>query len=403
MNWAARGRKFLGISALLAGSTLFALLLCKIGLRLADISFPVFDTYDESRGVALRPGKEGWYRMEGGAHLRINSLGYRDTEHATRKPAGSFRVAVLGDSFVEARQVDLEKTFWRLLGSNLGACSALGGKPVEVLNFGVGGYATAEELLTLRRDVLRFSPDLILLGFFAGNDVHDNSKKLSMATTWRMRRPFYTFSGDTLVLERAFEASILQRLLYKGVHHLHILELVNEAQRAWTVRQIKRSGERASEHFDLGTATMIYGPPTDDVWRDAWRVSEALLAQMNREARDAGTNLAVFAVTMSEQVHPDPAVREAIAREPAVVDLFYPDRWLEDVGRRHGFPVVTLAQRMRAIAIRDGVYLHGFGNTVLGQGHWNETGHRIVGELLAADLCDRVLPPIIAGGGGRRP
>lgn len=99
-----------------------------------------------------------------------------------RKPAGSFRVAVLGDAFVEARQVDAEKTFWRLLGRNLGSCIALGGKQVEVLNFGIGGYATTEELLTLRRDVLRFSPDLVLLGFFADNDVHDNSKALSLAT-----------------------------------------------------------------------------------------------------------------------------------------------------------------------------------------------------------------------------
>ena len=403
MNGVARGRRFLGILAMLAGGTLFALLLGEIGLRVAGVTFPVFDTYDELRGMALRPGKEGWYRMEGGAHVRINSLGYRDVEHALKKPAGSFRVAVLGDSFVEARQVDVEKTFWHLLGSNLGSCSALGGKPVEVLNFGIGGYATTEELLTLRRDVLRFSPDLVLLGFFAGNDVHDNSKALSLATTWRMRRPFSVLAGDKLVLERAAGASFLQRLLYEGVHHLRLLELVNEARRVWTVRQIKQSGAQASEHFELGTAAMIYGPPPDEEWRDAWRVSEALLAQMDREVHDGGAGFAVFAVTMSEQVHPDPAVREAIAREPAVVDLFYPDRWLEDVGRRHGFPVVTLAERMRAIAIRDGVYLHGFGNTVLGQGHWNETGHRIVGELLAGDLCDRVLPPILAGGGGRRP
>lgn len=120
-----------------------------------------------------------------------------------RKPAGSFRVAVLGDAFVEARQVDAEKTFWRLLGRNLGSCIALGGKQVEVLNFGIGGYATTEELLTLRRDVLRFSPDLVLLGFFADNDVHDNSKALSLATTWRMRRPFSVFAGNKLVLERA--------------------------------------------------------------------------------------------------------------------------------------------------------------------------------------------------------
>lgn len=75
MNGVARGRRFLGILSMLVGATLFALLLGEIGLRVADINFLVFDTYDEFRGMALRPGKEGWYRMEGGAHVRINSLG----------------------------------------------------------------------------------------------------------------------------------------------------------------------------------------------------------------------------------------------------------------------------------------------------------------------------------------
>lgn len=61
---------------------------------------------------------------------------------------------------------------------SLGNCSALKGQQIEVLNFGVQGYGTAQELMTLRHHVWQFSPDLIILGFYPGNDIRNNYKPL---------------------------------------------------------------------------------------------------------------------------------------------------------------------------------------------------------------------------------
>jgi hypothetical protein len=44
---------------------------------------------------------------------------------------------------------------------------------------------------------------------------------------------------------------------------------------------------------------------------------------------------------------------------------------------------------LQAIAERERIFLHGFENTRLGSGHWNENGHRLAAELVAADLCGR--------------
>jgi hypothetical protein len=33
------------------------------------------------------------------------------------------------------------------------------------------------------------------------------------------------------------------------------------------------------------------------------------------------------------------------------------------------------------------VFLHGYDAEHLGQGHWNATGHRVAGELIAQRLC----------------
>src|SRR4051812_43064485 len=70
-----------------------------------------FRVSNDVYGSALRPGAAGWHTSEGRAWVRINSQGFRDREHNVQKPPGTIRVAVLGDSFRAAEQVELEQTF----------------------------------------------------------------------------------------------------------------------------------------------------------------------------------------------------------------------------------------------------------------------------------------------------
>jgi hypothetical protein len=77
-------------------------------------------------------------------------------------------------------------------------------------------------------------------------------------------------------------------------------------------------------------------------------------------------------------------------RHLGVTDLFYPDRRIEELGRREGFAVLTLAQPLQAYAQDHHVFLHGFPNTPMGFGHWNETGHAQAGHLIAHRLCAMV-------------
>jgi len=144
---------------------LFGLLLCEILLRVIGYSYPMFYASDYYRGFALRPGIEGHYQREGGSYVRINSDGQRDREHTKTKPPDTVRIVVLGDSFAEAMHVPMEQTFWSLLERKLEECHSFAGKHVEVLNFGVSGYGTAQELVTLRQKVWDYSPDIVVLAF----------------------------------------------------------------------------------------------------------------------------------------------------------------------------------------------------------------------------------------------
>jgi hypothetical protein len=87
-------------------------------------------------------------------------------------------------------------------------------------------------------------------------------------------------------------------------------------------------------------------------------------------------------------VEPDRDLRTKRQQKASITDLFYPDKRIEEVGKRNGFKVTMLAPQMQAKAEQTGTYYHGFANTQLGTGHWNEAGHQIAGEIIASELCE---------------
>ena len=90
----------------------------------------------------------------------------------------------------------------------------------------------------------------------------------------------------------------------------------------------------------------------------------------------------------SIQVWPDPQTRKRFEQKLEVKDLFYPDRRISELGRRDQFEVLNLAPVLQSYAQRHHVFLHGFHNTPMGFGHWNEAGHEQAGRAIAEKLCN---------------
>jgi len=75
-----------------------------------------------------------------------------------------------------------------------------------------------------------------------------------------------------------------------------------------------------------------------------------------------------------------------------VSDLFYQDRRIRSLGSREDIPVISLAEEMASWAEHNQTYLHGFQERP-GYGHWNESGHRVAGKLIASRLCRELRRP----------
>ena len=405
-------RRLFRKSLLVLGSLVFSLVVVEIGLRVVGFSDPsLFYIYDHDRGTALRPLAEGWWLKERANYIRMNSEGFHDREHTIQKPTGALRIAVLGDSYTEAMALQLDETFEAEIERRLQACPKVAARKIEVLNFGVSGYGTAQELITLRNYVWKYSPDVVLLAVTPGNDVNDNFKQLSADTL----RPYFIYRNNVLTLDRsgleAFEQSRTYRLRYsipgRAVawlrQHLRILQLLNlTIQRAtnrnsrpvtarnqptgdWSLTQTALAFENQPPS-EPGLDTSVYVQPENETWKQAWRVTEGLIAEVRTEVESHGAKFGLFTVTNAMQVMPDDS---GSAKE--LIDLEYPDRRIQAFAQREGFPELNLAPLLKDIAVKQQLYLHGWDGE-RGTGHWNRDGHRIAGDLIADWMCTWMAP-----------
>lgn len=380
-------RSWLTHLSLVLGGMGAAVLILELTLRLVGISYPYFYIPDSVTGFSNKPNAEGWWRKEGQAYIRMNSAGFRDREHTKGKPPGTLRIAVLGDSYAEALQVPREQTFWAVLEQELTQCRSLAGRQVELINFGVSGYGTSQELLMLRQKVWDYSPNIVILAFLTSNDVRDNSRELDDNPT----KPYFVYQEGELVLDARFRDSITfvlrqMKFSYEAFKYSRVLQVVREARyKIGSYLSRKTVMPEIGSDSDLGA--MVYLEPRNPLWAEAWRVTEALIILIRDEIKAHGADFLLVTLTNPDQVYPDPRQRHEVANKLGVRDLLYPDLRLKSWGEQQGVPMLSLVQPMMAYAEQHHVFLHGFPNAKIGDGHWNAEGHRLAGQLISGKVC----------------
>lgn len=377
-----------------------AFIIAEIGVRILGFAPSELYTYDPYVGWKLKPGASGWQTHEGHAFVSINDDGFRGPNYSFRKPPGTLRVAVVGDSFTEGQQVSYDDTFCMVAQRILRAQCPFqfigrDGKPriidrVEVMNFGCDGYGTAQELITLKRWAWRYSPDIVVLMFFNGNDMRNNSVVLEGDKC----RPFYVYHDGKFVLGGPFDDDWLFRMhcmMRFESRHSRVLDLMGSGKKV-LVHMIRKPFEHFQspmkmKHlppgFELGLNDVIYAPPKTPVWDDAWRVTDAEIEMINDDVKAHGAIFIAVTAGTGIQDDPNPMFRKNYMKFVGATDPFYPDDHIRALGKKDGFDVLNLPQPMQAYAEAHHLYLHGFPNTSPGIGHWNESGHRLAGELLA--------------------
>lgn len=170
-SFAAKLASWLSLALKIVAWQVVAILIVEFTLSLAGLGEEEIFKLDPRFGFVHMNNKRITWRSEGYSKSFFGADGMREKGLTIEKPAGVFRVALLGDSIVESLQVPFEETFGQILEKSLKKTAD--GKNLQVLNFGNSGYSTAQEYLQLKNKVLKYSPDAVIV-FYNHRDIFEN-------------------------------------------------------------------------------------------------------------------------------------------------------------------------------------------------------------------------------------
>ena len=334
---------------------------------------------DRDLGWKLRPEAQFRFQKEGSGLVETNAEGFRDYSHSLNKPKLSFRVALIGDSFFEAKQVNYSESLAALLESKLSKCKP--GVAVEVFNFSTQGYGTVQQYVLYKEYVAKYSPDIVVLGFYEGNDVYDNHPKLNPSNP-----ELAPYLEQVVSLERG----VLRISGKQGGVLFFVRKIFHEASRhSFIARKIfsllAKIERPLPAHSKQQYEWTLFRPPLLKELVEAWEITLKTLAALRNLVVADGSKFRLLSIPSAIAVHPDEQQRQLFKRTYGVADFSYVSKRLRSVIGDGEFLNLRDEFERRLENSKDSFY--GFANSRPGFGHWNQTGHLAVADYLSTELC----------------
>lgn len=314
----------------------------------------------------------------------FNHEGMNDIDHKIEKLEGVYRIAVIGDSYVEAMQFPLEQSFFKVMEKNL----QKKGYQVEVLAFGVGGFGTLQEYYLLRDYALKYKPDLVILSFFTYNDIRNNSSDLEKS----LDMPYAELDSDGNVEFPEFKLrdeyvqtfnSPLRTLIFEHsdlVRFVYRLSNQSIAFRNFLAYFHLQTPAIQSPDQKKDISNELYLTDMTETWRNAWDVTEALIQKIKETSESNGAKFLLFSLSNDVQLSKENfrSVKKQYPGQSLNPEL--PEQMLGAFSRRNSIWYLSALPAMKELT-RNGVVVHPSCH-----GHWSPKASRRAADLLASSI-----------------
>lgn len=308
--------------------------------------------------------------------LRFNRDGLRGPDRPQAKAPSVKRVALVGDSMVAAVATGEDKTLAGRLEQLLA-----GSRPDatwDVMNAGVSSSSTGSELALYREVLSRYSPDLVVLVFWVGNDLADNSLALTRAP-----RLYFDLDSEGRLRQLPFD-----------FQPSPAVEWLDRTSRLYVWQKSALRQARASLRARGGAVEpveLVFARPEPEAAARAWAITGALLRAFQDETRSRGADLVLVAAPAPVQVYDDlwAELRERAAREGLPLSRHHPEQRLGELCREAGIRFVSLAPAFRDAAPHHDSTRREEQLYYEGRFHWNDAGN----ALAAASVHDFLESP----------
>jgi hypothetical protein len=291
---------------------------------------------------------------------------------------------ILGDSFAEALQVNMESKVGALLETKLRKKL---GRPVDILTLGCSGTGQANQYAYWRKYREAFKPHLLVL-LMVENDIRDNDPELSARYhRWNPLYPPRTYFfaspkgpdglGEVPISEIWQQhAALLESPTVVESDFLSSVSRWSKLGRFVLARTAPAKGTPWNQTYRGHQVDMAFLTPelkNDPLLKESWNLSEKVVAKYARELAGIGTRLAF----MVGSVHPTSTANSGKYQ----VGTFYD--WVANQAKANGAGYISLPDKLDALQKQSK-------DVCVSDGHWNEEGHALAADCLAEYILKAV-------------
>jgi hypothetical protein len=339
--------KILGQTAFIA---LITFAMSEITLRIYNKINPSFVFYDSSynrfRGKPNAPDYD----------FKLNSQGFKDLEFTVEKPAETYRILGIGDSFAYG-VVPYQYNYLTLLEKKLNQS----GRKTEVINMGIPGLGPRDYLSILVNEGLKLNPDRIVLSFYVGNDFLDNYM------TANLRKE-----------EKSYIIALIKSLIkiqshYQGTFINPVLKYEDNQPTIDDAKYFKNA---------LSQSNMFVRNPPDDIFKGF--VEDAMQDLIKIKQIADSQNIPLTIVIIPSEVQVNSQFQQQVKRafdpnNPNTLDFQLPNRMLTERLRQANIDYLDLLPDFIATSKKTRLYKPN-------DTHWNIAGNRLAAELITQHL-----------------
>ncbi|NOY40137.1 MAG: SGNH/GDSL hydrolase family protein [Nitrospirae bacterium] len=268
-----------------------------------------------------------------------NSLGLRNREIGPKKK-GVYRILFLGDSLIWSGETTSGKYFTEVLEDRLNAKYSTRTRSYEVINAGVPGYTTYQELEFLKIYGLDMKPDIVVLGFVF-NDLY--YKYLHRPTSSKL------FGTDLSTRLHYFNTDSFPGIIFARSQFAH--EIARRSIILWKMisKQPIYPFERRRDFYLA--------------WKDyGWTHTQKLIGTMQKLLKDKGIPFRILVYPVTDQVNDQ-------YRRINKQYVLYPQRMIRKICDAYGIPELDLTNALYknggTTLFRDYLHLNEKGNDVV--------------------------------------
>lgn len=318
--------------------------------------------------VLLSSSIQGWFvtpSKEYFSYIEANKEGFYDTNHSIDKPTNTYRVLLLGDSFVASLQTSKDKTFGQQLENHLNSLGLP--KRIEVISIGMGDTGTAQQYLALKEFGLKYHPDLVIQMFLTANDLKNNWPELQQDPY----RPYFKLDENNQLAKLPFSLKSERQLqsLKEQIKNLRIIELLLAARQTWQEQKTNKSADYPVDYH-------VYDRQYNPQYQQAWQITQELLLATKTVSEQSGSKYLLTVLANNEQVNNEvwAKLQEVYPNlKTADLDLEQPDKILSQFCTEQQLSCNFMLPDFQSyFASNEHPQLH-----YRYDGHWNELGTKV--------------------------